>query len=50
MGGAVLLAAGLRLAEALRPIADRPGRTVAEVAIAWVLARPPAVRISVEAP
>ncbi|MFF7792870.1 aldo/keto reductase [Streptomyces sp. NPDC007991] len=32
------LAANLRLAEALRPLADRHGATVAEVAIAWALA------------
>ncbi|MEV0147619.1 MULTISPECIES: aldo/keto reductase [unclassified Nonomuraea] len=34
------LSANLRLAEALRPIAERRARTVAEVAIAWVLAWP----------
>ncbi|MET7465058.1 aldo/keto reductase [Nonomuraea sp. NPDC005501] len=34
------LAANLQLAQALRPIAERHGRTVAEVAIAWVLAWP----------
>jgi aryl-alcohol dehydrogenase-like predicted oxidoreductase len=34
------LAANLRLADALRPIAERHGVTVAEVAIAWVLAWP----------
>nr|WP_272921533.1 aldo/keto reductase [Streptomyces sp. SID8354] len=34
------LTANLHLAEALRPIAQRHGRTVAEVAIAWVLAWP----------
>ncbi|MEU4828225.1 aldo/keto reductase [Actinomadura sp. NPDC023710] len=34
------LAANLQFAEALRPIAERHGRTVAEVAIAWVLAWP----------
>ncbi|MFC9232444.1 aldo/keto reductase [Streptomyces decoyicus] len=34
------LTANLQLAEALRPIAERHGRTVAEVAIAWVLAWP----------
>jgi aryl-alcohol dehydrogenase-like predicted oxidoreductase len=34
------LAANLRLAEALRPVAERHGRTVAEVAIAWALAWP----------
>jgi aryl-alcohol dehydrogenase-like predicted oxidoreductase len=34
------LDANLRLAEALRPVAARHGATVAEVAIAWVLAWP----------
>jgi aryl-alcohol dehydrogenase-like predicted oxidoreductase len=34
------LEANLRLAEALRPVADRHGTTVAEVAIAWALAWP----------
>uniref|UniRef100_UPI001BDC5C73 aldo/keto reductase n=1 Tax=Sphaerisporangium fuscum TaxID=2835868 RepID=UPI001BDC5C73 len=34
------LAANLRLADALRPIAARHGATVAEVAIAWALAWP----------
>ncbi|MFD0690910.1 aldo/keto reductase [Actinomadura fibrosa] len=34
------LPANLRLAEALRPIAERHGATVAEVAIAWTLAWP----------
>ncbi|WP_243774650.1 aldo/keto reductase [Actinomadura barringtoniae] len=34
------LTANLQLAEALRPIAERHGRTVAEVAIAWALAWP----------
>ncbi|MFG3114336.1 aldo/keto reductase [Streptomyces sp. NPDC048197] len=34
------LAANLRLADALRPVAERHGATVAEVAIAWVLAWP----------
>ncbi|WP_328631335.1 aldo/keto reductase [Streptomyces sp. NBC_00356] len=34
------LAANLRLAEALRPVAARHGATVAEVAIAWTLAWP----------
>jgi aryl-alcohol dehydrogenase-like predicted oxidoreductase len=34
------LPANLRLAEALRPIAERRGATVAEVAIAWTLAWP----------
>jgi aryl-alcohol dehydrogenase-like predicted oxidoreductase len=34
------LAANLRLVEALRPVAARHGRSVAEVAIAWVLAWP----------
>ncbi|WP_431682663.1 aldo/keto reductase [Kitasatospora sp. KL5] len=34
------LAANLALAEALRPIAVRHGATVAEIAIAWALARP----------
>ncbi|MFI9353115.1 aldo/keto reductase [Streptomyces lydicus] len=34
------LTANLRLADALRPVADRHGVTVAEVAIAWTLAWP----------
>ncbi|MDT3396901.1 aldo/keto reductase [Streptomyces sp. B1866] len=34
------LAANLRLVEALRPVAERHGATVPEVAIAWVLAWP----------
>ncbi|MFE0374111.1 aldo/keto reductase [Streptomyces inhibens] len=34
------LTANLRLADALRPVADRHGATVAEVAIAWALAWP----------
>ncbi len=34
------LSADLELAAALRPIAERHGRSVAEVAIAWVLAWP----------
>ncbi|MEV4440572.1 aldo/keto reductase [Streptomyces sp. NPDC049577] len=34
------LAANLRVADALRPVAERHGVTVAEVAIAWVLAWP----------
>ncbi|GAA0262147.1 aldo/keto reductase [Actinomadura nitritigenes] len=34
------LAANLRLADALRPVAERRGVTVAEVAIAWTLAWP----------
>ncbi len=34
------LAANLRLADALRPVAERHGATVAEVAIAWTLAWP----------
>ncbi|MEU6394372.1 aldo/keto reductase [Streptomyces sp. NPDC046939] len=34
------LAANLRLADALRPVADRHGAAVAEVALAWVLAWP----------
>lgn len=34
------LTANLQLAQALRPIAERHGRTMAEVAIAWVLAWP----------
>ncbi|MFJ9614869.1 aldo/keto reductase [Streptomyces noursei] len=34
------LTANLQLAEALRPIAERHGRSVAEVAIAWALAWP----------
>ncbi|MEE4418084.1 aldo/keto reductase [Streptomyces bugieae] len=34
------LAANLRLADALRPVAERHGASVAEVALAWVLAWP----------
>ncbi|MFE3774710.1 aldo/keto reductase [Streptomyces sp. NPDC059122] len=34
------LAANLRLADALRPVAERHGATVAETAIAWALAWP----------
>ncbi|MEV0534988.1 aldo/keto reductase [Kitasatospora sp. NPDC050463] len=34
------LAANLRLADALRPVAERHGVTVAEAAVAWVLAWP----------
>ena len=34
------LSANLELVEALRPIAERQGRTVAQLAIAWVLHRP----------
>ncbi|MBC2875022.1 MULTISPECIES: aldo/keto reductase [Streptomyces] len=34
------LAANLRLADALRPVAERYGATVAETALAWVLAWP----------
>ncbi|MGG2461370.1 aldo/keto reductase [Streptomyces sp. RGM 3693] len=32
------LAANLRLADALRPVAERHGATVAETAVAWALA------------
>lgn len=34
------LSANLKLVEGLRPIAERNGRTVAQLAIAWVLRRP----------
>lgn len=34
------LSANLALVERLRPIAERHGRTVAQLAIAWVLRRP----------
>lgn len=34
------LSANLELVEALRPIAERQGRTVAQLAVAWVLRRP----------
>ena len=34
------LSANLALVEALRPIAERQGRTVAQLALAWVLRRP----------
>lgn len=35
-----LLSGNLALVEKLRPIAERSGRTVAQLAIAWVLRRP----------
>ena len=35
-----LLSANLKLVDGLRPIAERYGKTVAQLAIAWVLRRP----------
>jgi aryl-alcohol dehydrogenase-like predicted oxidoreductase len=34
------LSANLKLLEALRPMAQRRGRTIAQLAVAWVLRRP----------